>query len=505
MKFKLFVFLVFGFLGSKAQNMVQIGIQGANNQVRIVNLKQKGLILLDKSNAGLLKIKKIDKDLNMAWEVETDISNRVDFLEEFYDGKFLYLLLEQKNSINYQLLKISTSFAAVQKSTIKTVNGFALSHFVASDKGVCLGGSVKNEPFLIFIENDTNAPKYYSSNLKGETLIQSVDLSNDGLVIAFLNKQKKSTQIFFREYFFTGKIKKSTPILASEPYTFLSAKFFDSKNKRLLVGNYGIGKASSDGSQSSQGIYVADLEQLKNIKYYSFDKFQNFFGFLNERQKEKLEKQVKRKKDKGSEYNFNYRLHINELIPSGEDLLISSEVFVPEFRNNSLNSPMYGSPFFYPNSVWGRQYMNNYYWMNSPSMWGFRNRNSETFDGFKYIEGVVIALDANGNLKWDNSVQYKNLKYYNLRPHIKVSQAGTNTFLSYTNADKLNIKEFTNRGEMLQNESFEKNSPEIFQKSRKSEFENFEHWYDNYFFNWGIIKNNDSKFKQTCFIQKITQ
>ena len=81
--------------------MVQIGIQGANNQVRIVNLKQNGLILLDKSNAGLLKIKKIDKDLNVAWEVETDISNRVSFLDEFYDGKFLYLLLEQKNSINY--------------------------------------------------------------------------------------------------------------------------------------------------------------------------------------------------------------------------------------------------------------------------------------------------------------------------------------------------------------------------------------------------------------------
>jgi hypothetical protein len=505
MKVKIFVFLVLCFLGVKAQNMVQIGIQGANNQVRIVNLKQNGLILLDKSNSGLLKIKKIDKDLNVAWEVETDISNRVNFLDEFYDGKFLYLLLEQKNSINFQLLKISTSFAAVQRFGIRTVAGFSLSHFVASEGGVCLGGSVKSDPFLIFIENDFNTPKYYSSNLKGETLIQSIDLSDDGPVISFLNKQKKSTHVLFREYYFSGKIKKTTPIAANEPYTFLSAKFFEAKDKKLLVGNYGIGKANSDGSQSSQGIYVANLGQLGQIKYYSFDKFKNFFGFLNERQKEKLEKQVQKKKDKGSEYNFNYRLHINELIPSGEDLLISSEVFVPEFRNNSLNSPLYASPFFYPTSIWGRQYLNNYYWMNNPSMWGYRNRNSSIFDGFKYIEGVVISINANGELNWDNSVQYKNLKYYDLRPHLKVSQAGTNTFLSYTNADKLNIKEFTNTGQMLQNESFEKNSPEIFQKSRKSEFENFEHWHDNYFFNWGIIKNADSNFKQTCFIQKIAQ
>jgi hypothetical protein len=505
MKVKFLVFFVFCFLGSRAQNMVQIGIQGASNQVRIVNLKQNGLILLDKSGAGILKIKKVDKDLNVAWEVETDISNRVSFLDEFYDGRFLYLLLEQKNSINLQLLKVSTSFAAVQKFTVRAVSGFSLSHFVASESGVCLGGSVKNDPFLIFIENDFSAPKYYSSNLKGETLIQSVDLSKEGPVISFLNKQKKSTQVLFREYNFSGKIKKTTPISASEPYTFLSAKFFETNGKRLLVGNYGIGKANNDGSQSSQGIYVSNLERLSEIKYYSFDKFKNFFGFLNERQKEKLEKQVKKKKDKGSEYNFNYRLHISELIPSGDDILISSEVFVPEFRNNSLNSPLYASPFFYPTSIWGRQYLNNYYWMNSPSMWGYRNRNSSIFDGFKYIEGVVISINANGDLNWDNSVQYKNLKYYELRPHLKVSQAGTNTFLSYTNTDKLNIKEFTNTGEMLQNESFEKNSPEIFQKSRKSEFENFEHWYDNYFVNWGIIKNSDSNFKQTCFIQKIAQ
>ena len=504
MKFKLLVFLVFGFLGTYAQNMVQIGIQGAINQVRIVNLKQKGIILLDKSNSGLLKIKKIDNELNIVWEVETDVSNRVSFLDEYYDGKFLYLLLEQKNALDYQLLKISTSFAAVQKFQIKMVNGFTLSHFVASEAGICLGGVVKNEPFLVFIESENNTPKYYSSNLKGETLIQSVDLNDYGLVISFLNKHKKSTQVIFRTYSFSGKILNTITKSAEEPYTFLSAKYFNAKNKQLLVGNYGIGKANSDGSQSSQGIYVADLEHLNDIKYYSFDKFKNFFGFLNERQRDKLQKQVKRKKDKGSEYNFNYRLHINELIPSGDNLLISSEVFMPEFRNNSLNSSLYGSPFFYPSTIWGRQYINNY-WMNNPSMWGYRNRNSSTFDGFKYIEGVVISINSDGELIWDNSVQYKNLKYYNLRPHIKVSQAGSNTFLSYTNADKLNLKEFTSTGEIVQNESFEKNSPEIFQKSRKSEFENFEHWYDGYFFNWGIIKNADSNFKQTCFIQKIAQ
>ncbi|MCP9768716.1 hypothetical protein EGI22_12390 [Lacihabitans sp. LS3-19] len=505
MRIRLFVFCVLSVLSLNAQNLLEIGIAGSSNQVRIVNLKQNGLILLDKSSSGLLKIKKIDRDLNVLWDVDTDLSSKMNFLDEFYDGKFLYILLEQKNSINYQLLKISTSFAAVQRFEIRTVSGFNFGQFVASDRGICVGGAVKNEPFLIFIENENTTPKYYSSNLKGETQIQSMNLTNNSVVITYMNKQKKTTQIIFREYQFSGKIIKSTPILGSSNYAFLSAKYFDSSDRRLLVGNYGIGKSNNDDYQNSQGIYVADLENIKNIKYYSFDKFQNFFGFLNERQKEKLEKQVKKKKEKGSEYNFNYRLHINELIPNGDNLLISSEVFVPEFRNNSLNSPFYGGSYFYPASIWGRQYLNSYYWMNSPSMWGYRSRGSSSFDGFRYIEGVVIELNKNGDLVWDNSVQYKNLKYYNLIPHLKVSNAGANTFLSYTNLDKLNIKEFASNGVLVNSETVDKKSQDFLQKNKKAEFENYEHWFDNYFFNWGVVKNSGSNFKQTCFIQKIAQ
>lgn len=508
MRIKTFVFVFFAYLGVQAQNVVQIGISGASNQVRVVNLNENGLIVLDKSSSGLLRIKKLDNDLALLWDVDVDIATKDNFLDEYYDGKFLYLLLEQKNSTIYHVLKISTSFAAVQKIDIKTVAGFQMSNFLASDEGICLGGSVKNEPFLIFSEQYSSTPKYYSSNLKGETLIQSMNLKDQGIVITYLNKYKKKTQLLYREYNFAGKISKSTPIPPADGYQFLTAKFFESKNKKLVVGNYGFAKNSnSDNQQSSQGIYVADLDHLNEIKYYSFDKFDKFFDFLNDKQKERLDKQVKKKKAKGSEYNFDYRLHINELISEGENILIATEVFMPEFRSNSLNSPFIGSPYglssYYSPYMWGRQFYNNYYWMNSPSMWGYRNRNSSTFDGFKYIEGVLIAIKPNGDLVWDNSVQYKNLKYYQLKPHMRISNTGQNTFLFYSNQDKLNLKEYNSEGKEIKGEIFDKSNPIIIQKSRKAEFENFEHWFGDYFYNWGVIKNAESNFKQTLFIQKI--
>ena len=93
MRIRLFVFCVLSVLSLKAQNLLEIGITGSGNQVRIVNLKQNGLILLDKSTTGMLKIKKIDRDLNVLWDVDTDLSSKMNFLDEFYDGKFLYILL----------------------------------------------------------------------------------------------------------------------------------------------------------------------------------------------------------------------------------------------------------------------------------------------------------------------------------------------------------------------------------------------------------------------------
>ena len=115
MRIRLFVFFILSVLSINAQNLIEIGITSSSNQVRIVNLKQNGLILLDKSNSGLLKIKKIDRDLNVLWDVDTDISSKVSFLDEYYDGKFLYLLLGKFSisELDITLIKRSIEFLAL--------------------------------------------------------------------------------------------------------------------------------------------------------------------------------------------------------------------------------------------------------------------------------------------------------------------------------------------------------------------------------------------------------
>ncbi|MCA0365135.1 MAG: hypothetical protein LCH67_13920 [Bacteroidetes bacterium] len=505
MKIKFFLFFLILSTFSFGQEMLQIGITGSNNQIRVINLHEDGMVLLDKAPNGLLKIKRIDKDLNMVWDVESELLSKESFLEDYYDGRFLYILLDQRNSDNYSVLKISASFAAIQKINIKTVANFELSHFKASTKSICLGGSVKSEPFLIFMEEGSNIPKYITANLKGEAQIQSLDFTDEKVVVNFLNKNKKKSQIVVREFSFSGKVLNTEQIQNTEKYEFLSVKYFQNTTQRLLLGNYGFGSTNLDGIKSSQGIYVVDLNNANKIKYYSFENFKNIFGFLTDKQQERLRKQVEKKKDKGNEFIFNYRLTINEVIPDGDNLLISAEVYMPEFRNNSMSTPYLGGNTFYPSGLWGRQYLSNYYWMNSPAFWGYRNRSTQIFDGFKYLEGTLISLNADGKINWDNAMLYKNVRYYQLKSHSKVSMAAENPIVYYVSDNKFYISEFDNNGNKNLFKEYDNVKLNLGSKSKKSEFENLEHWYDNYFLNWGVQKDNDAKigYKQVCFIQKI--
>jgi hypothetical protein len=505
MKTKLLIICFFIVVFSHAQEKIQIGINGMSSLVRVINLKEKGVIQLEKANNGLLKIKKLDQSLNIVWDISTDLTDRTDFVEEFLDDKFLYLLLDTRDSDDLIVLKISTSFAATQKTIIKTVKFFEANKFIASEEVICVAGTVKDKPLLIVQENNNNImPKFISTELKGQSLLQSLNIIDNKIVASFLNKAKKKTEIIYREYNFNGKQNNNLLISPDDDYDFKSAKFFQTKDKKLLVGNYGLNSSNRDDN-GSQGIFILNVNDPKKIKYYSFDQFKNFFNFLNQKQQDRLSKQVKKRRNKGREYRFNYRLAINELIHSEDNLLISAEVVEPEFRNNTNNSQFLYNPFSIQPGIWGRQYLGPYNTFNNPFLWGYRQRSSQAFDGYKYIEGLVIAINSAGELTWDNSVPYKNLKYYDLKPHLKLSTNGKNSIVSYAVDKKLQVDEFQANGEIIKNKEISKDETEKAAKKRKAEFENFEHWYENYFINWGVVKNTEqaNNSKLVCFIQKI--
>lgn len=498
MRIRILFVLLFGFFAGFSQRLVNIPVAGNSSQVRAVNLKESGIIVLDKSSEGILNIRKVDTTLHVVWETQTEIPGRTDFIDEYFDGKFLYIILEPKDARSFIVLKISSAFAAYQKFDFPLAKGFQYGLFAANDRVICLGGVVKSEPFIAILETVPGAsPRFVSGSAKGAMELQAIHVTDHSILATFINNVKRTNQILFRELDYAGKVLASSSLGAGEDSVFLSVKYFESHDKRLLVGNYGLGKTPVNGLHTSQGIFLADIDAGK-IKYYGFANFQNLFGFLNERQKERLDRQVEKKKKKGREHSFDYRFFISGLQFAGDQTLIVGEVFQPEYRSRNY-AGMYGVSPFYSTMYWGRPFLYNYYWLNN-SFYGYNYRNAQVFDGFRYLEGVIFSIDGNGNLAWDNSFPYKNLKYYELVNHLKVSNTADHTMAMHSMGSKLRVSEMDKKGSILHAREFDPESLELQFRNRKSEFSNFEHWYGNVYFNWGVQKNGGSN---TCFIQKI--
>lgn len=493
--FLLFLLLLSTFVFG--QNVLKVPVDGNGNQVKVVNLQDAGVFILNKTERDILDIKKVDSDLKLVWETQTEIPAKAELIDEFFDGKYLYLVLANSNSKGFFILKISSSFSAYKKYNFPVSRDFQYGYFAANDKVICIGGSLDNEPIVGFMDVLGSAPKFVNLGFKGVTALQSVNVQDNLIRVAIINTYKRVNKIVSRSYDYLGNLIADDNILAKDDYTFLSVKQFESANKSLLVGNYGVGKTPSSGYQSSQGIFVTDILG-QSTKYYSFDEFKNLFSFLSDKQREKLKKRVEKRKDKGGEYMFDYRLYFSDLIYDGKQTLLVGEVFEPEYVTRNYYNDIYS--LYARSFYWGRPLGYNYYWLNNPYYYGLRNR--EVFDGLRYLEGVVFAIDSDGNLRWDNSFPYKNLKYYEQANHLKVSLGEAEISAIYTNASKLNISKLSNSGEVLKSEEFESKDLDLQFESKRYEFTNFEHWYGNVYYNWGVEKEDSGK---VCFIQKIVK
>lgn len=505
MKIKLFcLFILFVFCKLHAQDQVYIGINASEKNVKCINLASKGIILLDKSDDDVLKIKKIDTTLTLNWELSVNLEAKSSFIDHYFDGSYLYLLFETKKAYNYELIKIASTIAAIQRMDIPTVPNFQINKFIANYNTVVIAGKVKKEPFLIFYDTENASSKYISTNLEGVNQIESLltDI-NENVNVVFLNSIKRKNQLIFRTYTPKGLVLDTKVILAGDDQVFLSSSIIDLEGSKLLIGDYGRSQVYNDAKQNSQGIYIYNVGEKLKPTFYAFNAFNSFFNFLSEKEKARMNNQISRRKAKGKSYYFDYRINFNKLKKIDNQIFLSGEIFQPEFRTTNNFMPSNSIPYNYT-SIYGRSFFFNPFYANNNSI--YRNTsNTQYFDGYRYLSGFLMSIKTDGSLMWDNSFPYKNIRSMNLKNILNVNFEAKNHFLSYNNGQKIIMAEYENSGKEITKAELGKETYPNLYKSKKYNTENFEHWFGNYFINWDVIKRPDAKLniKQVCLIQKI--
>lgn len=495
---------------------IEIATNGDDNRYQVITLGDEGLLILSKTSKKTFSITKFDTELQHSWSVNGDLEENQSYVDYYKDGRDVYFLFSKFNSDLYQIIKVSTGIGIMQKFFFENISRFEVSEFKVHNDFAYLAGMVKEEPVLMSVNLHKLQPRILAGGLKGTASISSIDFDdeNDLLVVSYSVKKGRSSYMVVKRINQNGKIVEQLSVEPDDDYGLLTGKLFSlNDGTQLMIGNFGYKGYQSNGVPMSQGLYISkvDEENPEYVKLHSFTEFKNFFKFMSQKQQDRIEKQITKKRGKGGDLRLNYRVLVHDIIQKDNQYILVAEVFYPEFRNNNnfYGSGMYGSPFYSP---YGFNTMNyyRYYGMNSwawnPWLWaGNRGFNNQQFDGFKYTHAVVAAFDEKGNLIWDNSFSFDNVKSQELKEKVKIKLDNNDITLVYSNKGKLSSKIVRGNEVIEGNKVIEVGGNIEGDKVRDTATDDLEYWHQNYYLAWGYqkIANRTGGSRKVFYLNKI--
>jgi hypothetical protein len=489
LKAKLLLFLFMALsaqLQAQSVKRIELPLSG-NTAYQTVPLGEKGVLLISKPDRGTFNVQKFDANLDRVWSIDGPIEANLDYVTSSYDGQAVFLLFSRYRSSLYQIVKVNVGPGFVETFTINTLDRFEITDFKTLGYSVFMAGMVRNEPVLIFTQLTTAQTKVLPSAIKGSNAIQTVevDTAHHLVNVCFAVKKGRQTKLVARSYEETGELYTQVSVDPEDEFSLLSGRLqVLNDSVRIIIGTYGYRNMQTSSTAASQGLYISKILNDETVftKYHSFTDFKNFFKFMNERQQEKIERRIKKKKESGNDLKLNYRLLVHDIVPKDNHYLLVAEAFYPEYRyqnNNMMGGFGYGG-FGYP---FGMGLYNPYLW--NP-MYGGRGYNQQVFDGFTYTHAIVTDIDQNGNLVWDNSINFDNVKSMDLKEKIRVQTfSNGNSRLVYSHNGSIKSK-IIKGNQVIDSDRVIPNETNVEgDKVRKTSTDDIDYWYGNFFLAWG--------------------
>ncbi|MGL4632558.1 MAG: hypothetical protein ACRCVT_15250 [Leadbetterella sp.] len=482
------------------QNVIQLGIESKDRDFSIINLKENGVLLIDRVKPYLFSFQKIDTTLQKEWKIDLEVSPQSQIYNRYTINNSLYLLFIAPRSNFFEVAKIATNLGASQSFKIPMPVKFSVHSLQATDDKILLLGSVDNVAYLIIYTISTNTSKLISINTKEARYLQSMTVDDDRIYISSVENSIKKSSLSLEIYNLEGQRLKNKLYTHPNGGEFLSSTMFVNNGHKYLIGNYGDYYSDQQVYNSvSNGLYVLSLEKSEesSVQTIEFSQLKHSLDFLNKRARERIEAKNKRKIDNGKDVDFDYQVHIGSVISRDNKIIITAEVVKPLITTENTNN-------YFPMSMRQSYFTSfNHLYRNLSS----RNDPFLTisrFSGFDFLSGMVICIDSLGILNWDQSVKYRNVTNFGLTNHLHVVPNSEGYVLEY-NVGKTKVRRFLDQqGEFIK----EPQIPKVDSKVESTSLGHGvydEYWYDNNFLTWEIVPNRNKNlpFSNVCIIEKV--
>jgi hypothetical protein len=485
-----------------AQNARRVEIPVRNNpdQYAVIPAGNDGMVTFTEAQPGRITFARYDTTLVENWTVESQYNPNLKVMDYTYNDAYLYLLLGNRRSPDYQVLRLSVSAGFAEKFDFYSLKDLDIVDFKATGNDVFLSARSRSEPLLLHVNLLNRKTRVLPAAFKGKTQIQSMEIDrNTGLLnVAFANQYKNDYKIIIKSYGREGEQTKSSLVTASADKRLMTGKLSSlNASEEMVLGTYGFKKSRPE---YTQGLYISKLnvgnENPVFTRYYSFTDFKNFFKFQSEKEQARTKKRISHNRKKGTDLKLEYRFVVHDVVERNGEYVVVAEAYYPTYRNNNMYSPFMSPWGFGPSFGYGFGGFGGY----GPygySPWGSPYRNNQIFDGYQYTHAVVAGFDKQGNLLWDNVLELNDVKLFTLREQVKVSFSGENVILAYSFKGKLKSKIIRGSEVVEAKNDINLDSEYADDRVKKNQVNNIEYWYGNYFLAWGYQRiSNTSQDRQ---------
>ncbi len=509
---------------AKAQDVKRIEFPVLNNDTpyRVIPLGSKGVLVANRGQRSTYVLTKLNGDFERDWGVEVQLESGFELMATDYEGQSVFLLFGGGKNEYYQVVKVNVGPGFVENFFLQVLDKFQITEFKTLGYSVFLSGMVRDEPVFVYTNLANKQTKMLPSVAKSGSVIQAIeiDTTNRLVNVAYALRRGKDVRLVARTYNEEGTQLAQVVVDPDEDYSLLNGRLFLlSDSTKLMIGTYGFRGMQNNGNPTAQGIFISKITdgEVDFTQYHSFTDFQNFFKYMDPKQQARMEDRIKRKKERGDDLKLNCSVLVHDVIQKDGSFILVGEIYNPEFRYNN-NSPFgFNNGFGGPMSPFGFGGFGGYNPFYSP--WGLRNpyfgnpwfgtgrfnNNNQVFDGYTYTHAVVAGFDQKGELIWDNSLPFENVRTAELKEKIKV-KVNTDSTMSLFYSSNGSIKSKIVKGnevvEGLSNMSI--GTLDAADKVRSTNTDDVEFWYNNHYLAWGYqrIAGEDGR-RSVFYLSKI--
>ncbi len=444
-----------------------------NPDFEVYPLAEDGALVLVRNNGfGVGKEEswqfvKYDTTLAPIWTQTFKLDYKYTTLMTYHSAHDAYWLFRESDTEHYLFLRLSLETGDLDLQKGDLLQNVNVRDFKVIGSKALVAGYHRERPIVMvhsFFDQTTRVlPNLYDKN----TELHNVEINeaNGNINVITYAYRNKNCHFQVKTYNYDGKLLK-TSSLSNVKNSLISGQIVRLDDElSYLIGNYSVGC-----TQYSQGLYVSKIEDYEPVEpeYIEFSEFKNLFNYMSPKRKARTLEKIDRRKSRGKENRFRYRLLVHNLIQTEDEIILLAEIYYPNYKNNTVNTYQ-AQPGF------NRNY----------------NYSQRVQQGYQYTHAIVCGFDKNGNYKWDNSIAIKDLRSNELQEMVQLTSVDDYFVLAYPHEGNIHTEVIRREKVVVETKKYE------IEPKAKNLFGGdnsvLSAWYGNSFLSYGRQKANNSR------------